>query len=205
MTVLTPPAAMKIRTVTMALVSNTQTFVSPLNRNAQTQELPGAMWRAECEVAPMLRADAAAVLAFFVKLRGQAGRFYLTPPGGGTPLGLAEGTPAVKGAAQTGTVLETDGWDPLTTFLAGSYLSFDTTYGRELKMLVEDASADSTGDMTLTIEPPIRTAPADDALLTIASPTGIFRLADDAAAWSIAEAQIHGLSFTAVESFFGNV
>ena len=93
------------------------------------------------------------------------------------------------------------------SFLPPDYISFDTSVGRELKMVVADAAADgSPADaMTLTIEPPIRTAPADGAAIAVANPSGIFRLVDDnQAKWSIEEAVLFGLSFSAVESFFGN-
>lgn len=77
-------------TLEFGLVSNTQTFVSPLNGTVQTLEMPGARWRASFSFENLSDADAATLQAFLVTLRGQAGRFYLwnfarsTPRGAGT-------------------------------------------------------------------------------------------------------------------------
>ena len=87
------------------------------------------------------------------------------------------GTPVVDRAGQSGNTLHTRGWVASVTVLkAGDYLSYDTTRGRTLHMVVDDAVSDGAGDCDITIEPPIRTAPADGAAIEIDSPSCIMTL-----------------------------
>jgi len=89
------------------------------------------------------------------------------------------GTPVVDGASQSGQYLDTNGWiNNVTVLSAGDYLSYDTTRGRSLHMVVEDATSNSAGESTIRIEPPIRTAPADGASIETESPTCIMTLRD---------------------------
>lgn len=89
------------------------------------------------------------------------------------------GTPRVNGAGQSGNTIATDGWTPAADiFNAGDFFHYATTAGRTLHMVVEATQAGGDGAATLTVEPPIRTAPADNALLEIDAPTCIMRLAD---------------------------
>lgn len=90
------------------------------------------------------------------------------------------GTPVVHGASQAGASLITRGWTPaMPIAAAGSFFHYDTSTGRTLHMVVADVEADASGHATLTIEPPIRTAPADGAALEIAAPSCIMRLESD--------------------------
>ena len=166
---------------TFGLQYNTRTFTSPLSGSNQTLEAPGARWIATLEYRNLSVADKREFMAFFAKLRGMAGRFYLHDFANGTPEGGVPGTPLVKGASQTGNDLITDGWTPsqADVLKAGDYIAFDTTAGRELKILVADEASDGSGNSTLTFEPSIRTAPADSATIITSNPTGIFMLDSD--------------------------
>lgn len=205
MAILTLPAAFKIRRATWGSRANSTTFVSPLNRGAQTQSLPGDQWTATIEAPPMPRADAAACFAWLVSLAGQAGRFYLSPPACEAPRGTAGGAPVISGAGQTGRALATIGWASGATLLAGDYLSFPSVAGgAELKVVTANATATGAGAMTVPIAPPIRSSPANGAAVATAPARGVFRLIDDEQAqWAIEEAVMFGLAFNAVESFFG--
>ena len=46
--------------------------------------------------------------------------------------------------------------------------------------LTADANTNGSGEATLAITPPIRTSPADNAAITVASPTCIMKLVNDA-------------------------
>jgi hypothetical protein len=89
------------------------------------------------------------------------------------------GSPVVDGADQSGAYLRTSGWTrDVQVMAAGDYLSYDTTRGRSLHMVVDDVRSDAAGVATLRIEPPIRTAPADGASIETDSPTCIMALKD---------------------------
>ncbi len=91
------------------------------------------------------------------------------------------GTPVIDGAAQSGNSIAMRGFTPSCyAFKAGDFFHYNTTAGRTLHMVVEDAITDAWGEVAVTVEPPIRTAPADAAAVTIANPSCVMRVADDA-------------------------
>jgi hypothetical protein len=164
------------REVEWRLKSNTVAFQSPLSGAMQTVEFPGARWEVGFVLENLQEPDTALLRAFLARLRGRAGRFTLHNFARYTPRGSIAGTPLVKGAAQTGTSLLIDGCTVGTTLLAGDFIGVNG----ELKMVVADATADGSGEMTLTLEPPLRSSPADNAVITTAQPTATFMLTEDA-------------------------
>jgi hypothetical protein len=89
----------------------------------------------------------------------------------------AWGAPVIDGASQAGEYLRTRGWvNDVQVMAAGDYLSYDTTRGRTLHMVVDDATSNGYGDVSIRVEPPIRTAPADGAAVETTSPTCIMTL-----------------------------
>lgn len=100
----------------------------------------------------------------------------------------SRGTPLVDGAEQSGEYLRTRGWlGSITVLAAGDYLSYDTSRGRSLHMVVDDAVSDGYGGALIRIEPPIRTAPEDGADVETETPTCIMALRDGmsgAPSWS---------------------
>ena len=205
MTTLSMPSTPGFVRSRFGLVANTQQFVSPLNRSAQTLELTGSRWRGDYTLPPMKRTQAAAWHAFLVQLRGASGRFYAGDPDGKTARGTATGTPLVDGASQTGISLITDGWTINITGIlkAGDYIAYNVGSARQLHILTADANSNGSGQSTLAIEPPIRTSPANNEPIIVSSPTCIMRLIDDdQSAWDANHLSVYGISFAAVESVF---
>lgn len=180
-----------------ALVANTQTFTSPLSNAVQTVELPGARWRVSFTLRNLDEADTAALQAFLAQLRGRAGRFTLHNFARAEPRGTARGTPLVKGAGQTGTSLLIDGMTVGATLLAGDFFAVNG----ELKMAVANATANGSGEMTVTFEPPLRASPADNAAVTLSSPTATFMLNSDDTAVSIRAGKRSDITIEAMEAW----
>jgi len=134
-----------------------------------------------------------------------AGRFYGFDPDHRAPRGAydaGQDTPLVDGAAQTGNALALDGFRAAATvgiLEPGDYFQV----GDELKIITERLDCDSSGDATVTFEPALVAAPADDAPLILVNPVAIMQLAGDgAAAWSGNLNRITvGFSFAALEAF----
>ncbi len=186
--------------VEWSLISNTQSFRSPMDGSVQTLENAGSRWRALLRFKNLSDSDGRTLLAFMVALRGEAGRFTLYDHSHPNPAGIATGSPLVNGASQTGGTLITDGWTNSVTGIlkAGDYIGVNG----ELKMVTSDVDSDVTGKVTLTIEPPLRSSPADNAVITTVKPTTNFRLVDDnQAKSSITAPFIHQVSIACIESF----
>jgi len=180
MAILTFPSILPAKT-RFGLEYNTRTFESPLVKNEQTLETPGAKWKANM-VFDFLTDDEKRVLAaFFISLNGAAGRFYLFDHSMRTPRGVATGTPLVNGASQTGKSLITDGWTfSITNILrAGDYISYTAGTLKQLHMVTADVNSDGAGNATLAIDPPIRTSPADGAAIVTVDAPCVMHLDDD--------------------------
>ncbi len=184
-------------TVTWGVKANTQIMVSPLNGTVQTLELPGARWTVQMAFPPMAEADAGPFQAWIMQLRGQANRAALFNHARPIPRGTAGGTPLVNGGSQTGATLVTDGWSPGATLLAGDFLGCNG----QLHMSVVDAAADGSGNMTITLEPPMRNSPADNAPITINKPTALFILQEPETRWTTRPGKHTDIDLAFVEAF----
>lgn len=175
---------------------------SPFSFAGQAFAYAGQMWQADVTLPPMLRADAEQWVAWLVSLRGQLGTFLLGDPLGATPRGVATGTPLIKGGSQTGGTILIDGATTSVTgwLKAGDYVQIGSGLTARLHKVLVDTNSDASGNVTLELWPHVRTAPADNAAVTVSSAKGLFRLSSNEQAWSINEASIYGISFGAMEA-----
>lgn len=125
------------------------------------------------ETFPLLRVsdpDHVALTAF-IKNAWHAGQIFkavhpLRPGSGLTPNGLGTANVMVVGAGQTGNSVLTDGW-PINTVncvVAGDVISI----GGEVAVyeVVQSADSNGTGEVTVLVNPNLRSSPADNALVT---------------------------------------
>lgn len=181
MTTISFPAISRLpREFSFGVVWNTQVFSSPLTQSVSTVEIPGARWKMQFRLANFEEADAALVQVMLMQLRGRVNRLALYNLARRTPRGTLAGTPLVAGASQTGASLAIDGCTAGTTLLKGDMFAVNG----ELKMVCADATADGSGTMTVTFEPPLRSSPADNAPITTSQPTALFMLESDEQMWS---------------------
>ena len=194
------PASPTARSITISKRSVVGGDASPFTLQGQTYTWPGQAWLARIDLPPMLRADAERWVAALLSLNGREGSFFLGDTANKVPRGVATGTPLVKGGGQTGSDLLTDGWSPGVTGIlkAGDWLQLGSGGTARLYKVLVDADSNVSGEATLTLWPKLRSSPADNAAITIASPMGRFMLAEEPE-WSIDEAHLYGLSFSAVE------
>lgn len=176
--------------------------MSPFTAKQQVYKYTGQFWEAEISLPPMKRADAEYWISFLLKLNGSYGTFLLGDPNGATARGVATGTPLVKGASQTGNELVTDGWTTSTTGIlkAGDYIQLGTGSSAKLHKVLDDVNSDSSGNATITIWPDLRSAPSDNAAITVSGAKGVFRLSTNQSDWDVNEASIYGMTFPAREA-----
>jgi hypothetical protein len=155
---------------------NSQSMRSELDGSKQTAALPGDIWTDVLTFTNVYDPNARILRAFITSLRGEAGRFYLSPPGY-VRAGTAPGSPLVKGTGQTGLSVLTDAWTASQAgiLLAGDYIEI----GGELKMMTADANSDSGGNATLNFTPPIRVSPADNSAVVVTNPKCLMKLKDN--------------------------
>ena len=177
---------------------------SPFSGKTQTFKHTGEWWEAEISLPPMKQAVAKKWVASLVSLRGVSGQMLLGDFDARTPNGTASsnaGTPLVNGASQTGNALIIDGAPASQTgyLKAGDYIQIGSGLSSRLHMVVEDANTNGSGQSTLSIEPALRTSPANDSTITVSSPKGVFRLVDNVTEWEANAISVYGITFAVTE------
>jgi hypothetical protein len=103
------------------------------------------------------------LMAFIIKQRSQKENFTIVPPEVEDARGNVSGTVLVNGVHAVGDT--TIAVDAMTgTLKAGDFVKFASH--SKVYMVVADVTADGSNEATITIEPPLITALADDSVVT---------------------------------------
>ena len=103
------------------------------------------------------------LMAFIMKQRSGKENFTIIPPEIEDARGNVSGTVLVNGVHAVGdTTIDIDGMTG--TLKAGDFVKFASH--NKVYMVVADATADGSNEATITIEPPLITALADDSVVT---------------------------------------
>ena len=138
-------------------------------------QIDGQRFKFSASYPPMNRSEFAPVYAFIMKQRSQKETFQISLPDLKNAKGDISGTVLVNGSHSAGdTTIDVDGMTG--TLKAGDFVKFggDT----KVYMVVSDATA-VAGAATLTIEPPLRSALANDASVTYDGVEFTVRLTND--------------------------
>ena len=174
---------------------------SPFTGEAQVYAHAGMWWEAVLTLPQMTRAQAEVWLAILVSLNGREGTFLAGDPLGATARGALGGTPLVNGGSQTGRTLAIDGASNSITgwAKAGDWMQLGTGSSTHLHKIVADANSNGSGQVSLEIWPALRSSPADNATVTMASTVGIWRL-KDSFSWTLRDIQVGGISIDCEEA-----
>jgi hypothetical protein len=175
---------------------------SPFTGQQQVYKHPGQWWEAEITFPPMKRNKAEEVAAFLLKLNGRFGTFLMGDAANTQPRGVATGVPLVNGAGQTGNQLNTKGWTPSVSGIlrAGDWVQLGAGSATRLHKVLDDADSSASGEATLTLFPDLRSSPADNAILTITNPKGIWRLSANDIDYTIQTGQFYGITLACMEA-----
>ena len=173
---------------------------SPFTGVTQFQSWPGAdFWTASLTLPQMTMADMPTWSAFLGECRGALNCFYISDPLRLHPKGSPQGLPVVSGGnVPMSTTLNTRGWKPSTyrLLLPGDLLQI----GYRLHEVLEVVNSDNSGNAAVTIWPSIREATTDGEAITLNSPKGLFRLADNKRSVLSTETRLSGISFQLIEA-----
>jgi hypothetical protein len=148
----------------------------------QITSFPDVRWFAQLQVIPQQGAALRAWALALDRLSDLSNVLALSPPYyEGPSTGYAGSNPAVAGADQLGLSLDVDGLPNSTAILiAGDFISFDTTSAksntnRQLIKVGANVTSNGSGQATITLETPIRQAPANDAVVNVLTPSAFFK------------------------------
>jgi len=147
--------------------SRQRTIISEtVSGRKQARQIDGQKFSITLQFPPLTRADFAPIQAFIMKQRSRLENFTVIPPiisnAQGSASTVISTNASITAGAITGTV---DGMTISTNGIlkAGDYFRF--TGQTKVYMAVDDLDADGSGVGTLTFEPPLRTAVADNAII----------------------------------------
>ena len=146
--------------------SNQKTLVSETDSGKTfRRQVQGQRFSFTLSYPPLTRSDFAPLMAFIMKQRSQKEAFTVTFPTFLNAQGNETGTLLVNGSHSVAdTTIDIDGFgaDGAGRLKAGDFIKFahDKVY-----MIVEDVTS-SSNSATVTIEPPLREALADDSAVT---------------------------------------
>lgn len=201
---LTLPTHTGIRSINIRAVNVVAYERSPFTLSGQAQASAGQGWAADVTLPPMKYEDAEQWNAWLLSLRGQFGTFLMGDPVRALARGSARGTDTVtvNGAGQTGENLNitSDQLSELEYLKAGDYIQLGSGISTTLHKVLVDVDTDASGNATLTLWPHVRTAPSNGATVVVENAKGRWRLSSNESEWSVNEASIYGISFSAMEA-----
>tara|TARA_R110002012_G_scaffold298368_2_gene496740 strand:+ start:695 stop:1321 length:627 start_codon:yes stop_codon:yes gene_type:complete len=198
---LTLPTATGITTQNWGLRKTVSITQSPFTAQQQVYEHDGQQWKATFSLPPMLKVNASVWLAFLLSLRGVRGTFKIGDQDRKTIQGTATGTVRVNGASQTGNQVALDGFTAsrANVFKAGDYIQINSY----LYMVIEDVSANGSGEANVRIEPSLRSGVEtinNDDVVTYTNTTTIMRLDTNFTSWNTDRVSKYGISFACSEA-----
>lgn len=196
------PTSNKIESIVLSMEFVNAVSKSPFSLVNQVYDWGGMAWKIDATLPIMKRDVAEEWIAFALSLRGRKGTFLAGDPSGGTPRGVGGGTPLVKGAGQTGSLLLIDGCPLSTTgwLKKGDYFQLGTGISSRLYKLISDANTNGSGEVTLEFVPTIRGYILDNEVVTITNAKGVFRMDSNTVPWTAdGKDKIYRYSFSAME------
>lgn len=109
------------------------------------------------------------------------------------------GTPRVRTAGQSGSILSSDGFSANYAYRRGQAFSLIHGGNHYLHKFSANGSVDANGIGSLPIFPMLRVEPDDNALLEIETPLIQGKIAGDQTSWTIDRMRTTGITFAIVE------
>lgn len=170
---------------------------SPAGGSLQRQDRLGAKWRLHFDLPPLQGARAVAMRVWLQRATA-ASVWFQVPDFSYTRQSTPTGTPKVDGASQSGASIALKGFTPGTPDAIKSGDRIGLTTG-QVVTVVADANADGSGELTASIDPPLRAAPADDSLVYIDQPLLVCFLPVSKAEGFDQPGDLHAFSFEVEE------
>ena len=167
----------------------------------QTRQIDGQKFTIILDYAPMTRANFAPIKAFLMKQRSRLNTFTIIPPVVSNAQGVASTVISTNASVSSGaTTCTLDGMTTSTNGIlkAGDYFRF--TGAEKVYMAVEDLNSDSSGEGTLTFEPPLRTDVTDNTIIIYDNVDFTVRLKNDIQEYNIVTDNLYKYQIDLIEN-----
>ena len=196
-----PTSPSNFKTSEWRIVRSVAVAISPFTMSSESADFGGAVWTTTVTLPPMNREDTSAWQVFFMQLHGRYGTFLLGDPDSKTIRGGLSSTINVNGAHSVGAYsVAIEGANASTVILKkGDYLQFGSGATQKLHMVTADCTSNGSGQATVEIEPPLKTALANDSAIVYSSTKAVMRMDSNELSWNADEVSIYGISFSCTE------
>lgn len=179
---------------------------SDTNGHTATRLLAPPRWRLAMSTLDALEPAVSALWkAIAVQLRGRVNHLAMWDITQPAPRGTARGTMLTSGTTAAGATSATiSGVAAGSTLLAGDWLQIGSGVGTSHYLMVTaDATANGSGVIVVTFEPPTRIAFAGSTAVTWDKPVAYFKQTPDSLSWSGAagSSDVGGFAFDLLESW----
>jgi len=199
---LTMPTTPNFVTSQWEIIKTVAVTQSPFTYASNVHEYDGAVWNTIVTLPALSRSQAGAWQSFYMQLHGRKGTFLLGDPDAKTIRGGATTTISVNGVHSVGAFdIVVDNCNASTVvFKQGDYVQFGSGSSSKLHMIVSDVTSDSSGNATLPIEPPLKTALSDDAVITYSNTKAVMRMDSNDLGWKANKTSLYSFSFSCTEA-----
>lgn len=201
MSAITFPTGLRVQRLTWKQIRLDLSFTSVFG--SQSTEVSGPLWGATLESDQMSEIDSGAWQSLLMRLKGQTNQLGLWNIARPAPLGTMRGTMTLNlAAAQGDTALSIiAATQAATTLKAGDLLGIGTGTTQQVVMVMTDATADGSGIISVTIQPPLRNAHLIAASVTWDKPQVLFRRKQSESAWDYEEIKASGFTLELIEDW----
>lgn len=193
---LTMPTTPAPRAATLRQIHAVGSVRSPWTTETQTARHVGGAWAIDIALPPMEYAQSKLWQSFFAKLEGPYGTFEYGLPDWANSGSHGSGVVGAGNSARSYSLVCKSFDNSEQVLDEGEVIQV----GANLHMVTEDATTDGSGNVTLSVWPPIRTAYAEDTSIDYATPVGTWRLVAATIPMDISTALHYGFSFSALEA-----
>ena len=179
---------------------NTLVSISDSGRRFARQ-IDNQRWKFTCRYVNLSRTEFAPIFAFITKQRGSKETFTITPPNLKNALGSETTTISVNGSHSVGdTTIAIDGFnaDSAGSLKAGDFLKFASH--TKVYQVVSDVTPSSNA-ATVTIEPPLIEALANDSTVTYDAVPFTVYLTSGVQSYSMGINNLYNYEFDVCEAF----
>jgi hypothetical protein len=200
MSVITFPDGLYVSKFSFGLANNDVTYRSAFG--AQSVKASAPMWSASIELDMINENLTGAYQALVMKLRGAQNQLAVWNFARPEPVGTMRGSMTLSGSHAAGAVvlsIDAGAGEAAKTLKAGDLVGFGSGTNQHLVMIVEDATANGSGVISVNIEPPLRNTFSNGTAVTWDKPKALFRLENDKVSWSYESVFASGFALDLLE------
>lgn len=183
MSIFTFPSTLAITTMTWGQQRRDATYSSAFG--SQAVEVSPPLWAVAIHAPAMKEIESNAWKGLMMQLQGRVNQLELWDMVRAAPQGTMRGTMTLNSAAAQGDVTLSiiAGTEAFKTLLTGDLLGLGSGITQQVVMVVNDATADGSGIIAVTVQPPLRNAFSGGAGVTWDKPKALFRQMQSKTQW----------------------